>query len=131
MKEHEIIAAVQQTAGTDTPQHTQAAVRATLSVLGQRLRGGETSDLASQLPPGLAEALPHTGPGERFGLDEFYQRVAAREGNDCTPQDARRHARATFAALRAGLTPGEYDDLVAQLPDEYGELVGTEPVQHH
>lgn len=131
MKEHEIVAAVQENARTDTPEHTRAAVQATLGVLGQRLSGGEARDLASQLPPALAEALPVEGAGERFDLDEFYRRVADREGQGCTPQQARQHARATMTALRSGITPGEFDDLVNQLPEDYGELVGTDPVQHH
>lgn len=98
---------------------------------GERLAGGEASDLASQLPPALAEALPARGRGGRFDLDEFYRRVAEREGRSCSPQEARRHSRATVAALRASVTPDEFDDLVAQLPNRYAELVGTEPVQHH
>jgi uncharacterized protein (DUF2267 family) len=41
MKEQELVAAVRQTAGTDTAEHTEQAVRATLAVLGERLAGGE------------------------------------------------------------------------------------------
>ena len=130
MKHNEIVSAVHDTAGTDTLDHTEQAVRATLAVLGERLAGGEPGDLASQLPPALAEVVPAEGRGERFGLEEFYRRVAAREGRGCTDQQARRHARATVAAIKAAVTPGEFDDLVGQLPDEYADLLGTEPVQH-
>lgn len=130
MNEQELAAAVRQTAGTDTVEHTEQAVRATLAVLGERLAGGEPGDLASQLPPALAEVIPSEGRGERFGLQEFYRRVADREGSGCTERDARRHARATMAAVKAAITPGEFEHLVAQLPDEYAELLGTEPVQH-
>ncbi len=130
MKEHEIISAVEQSAELDTPEHAERAVLATLGVLGSRLAGGETSDLAAQLPPGLAEVLPASGPGERFGLDEFYQRVAATEGRGCTVEQARQHARAVLAAVKAGVTPNEFEHLIDQLPDEYADLLGTEPVQH-
>jgi uncharacterized protein (DUF2267 family) len=34
------------------------------------------------------------------------------------------------AAIKAAVTPGELEHLVAQLPDDYAELLGTEPVQH-
>lgn len=130
MKEHEIISAVRQSAGLDTPEHAEQAVRATLRMLGSRLAGGETSDLAAQLPPGIAEVLPASGPGERFGLDEFYQRVAENEGWGCTAEQARQHARAVLAAIKASVTPGEFEDLTDQLPDEYADLLGIEPVQH-
>jgi uncharacterized protein (DUF2267 family) len=129
MKEHEIIAAVRRTAGLADRESAERAVKATLSVLGQRLAGGEPHDLASQLPPGLAEALPDEGPGERFGIDEFYRRVAEAEGG--SPETAREHARAVAAVLKAAVTPGELEDVLAQLPDEYHELFSVSgPVRH-
>lgn len=64
MKEHEIVSAVAQSAGISSNAHAEHAVRATLTMLGSRLAGGATSDLGSQLPPALAEALPDSGPGE-------------------------------------------------------------------
>lgn len=131
MQEHEIVSAVQQSTGIADHEHAERAVRAVLAVLGSRLYGGETSDVASQLPSGLAEVLPESGPGERFGITEFYQRVAEQEGTGCTPEQARQHARAVGAALRVALSPTEFDDLTAQLPDEYRDLFGTEPVHHH
>ncbi len=130
MKEHEIISAVKESAGFDSPEHAKQAVLATLKVLGSRLAGGETSDLAAQLPPGIAEALPASGPGQRFGINEFYQRVAETEEWGCTAQQARQHARAVLAAIKASVTPGEFEHLIDQLPDEYADLLGIEPVQH-
>ena len=41
MNEQELVAAVRQTAGTDTAEHTEQAVRATLAVLGERLAVGK------------------------------------------------------------------------------------------
>lgn len=131
MKEHEIVSAVRKTTEFSNPEDAERAVRATLAVLGERLAGGETSDLASQLPPALAEALPATGLGERFGIDEFYQRVAEREGPGCTPDHARQHARAVAQVLKGSVTPGEFDEVATQLPKDYEDLLSTEPVQHH
>jgi len=88
-------------------------------------------NLASQLPPALAEAMPAEGPGERFDLADFYQRVAEAEGDECTPAQARQHARAVLAALKVGLTGHQYDHMASQLPAEYADLLGTEPIQHH
>lgn len=131
MKADEIVSAVQQSAGIDTPEHARQAVRATIGVLGQRLSGGETKDLASQLPSEFAAELPPSGPGERFGLAEFYQRVADNEGGGCTPQQARQHARAVAAALKVVVTGQEFNQIAAQLPTEYEDLLSSGPVQHH
>ncbi|MCP2164074.1 DUF2267 domain-containing protein [Goodfellowiella coeruleoviolacea] len=131
MKTDEIVSAVQQSAGIDTPEHARRAVHATINVLGHRLFGGETKDLASQLPDEFAAELPERGPGERFGVGEFYQRVSDTEGLGCTPQQARQHARAVAAALKVAVTGWEFDHMAAQLPREYEDLLSTGPVQHH
>jgi uncharacterized protein (DUF2267 family) len=41
----------------DSTEQSEKATRATLSVLGERLAGGEPGDPASQLPTGYAELL--------------------------------------------------------------------------
>jgi uncharacterized protein (DUF2267 family) len=128
VKAHEITSAVQQSAGIDTHEHAEQAVRATLTVLGQRL-STEAGDLAAQLPSEFAECLRGGGQAERFDLEEFYRRVAAEEGHGCTPEQARQHARAVTAALREAVG-GEYTDLLAQLPGDYADLMHTENVQH-
>ena len=130
MDQSQIVSAVQDTARIPTHDEAEMAVHATLRALGERLGGGETKDIASQLPPAFADDLPAEGAGERFGVDEFYQRVAAYESSDCSPQDGRRHARAVAAALKTSLTGHEFDQIVAQLPREYDDLLGTGPVQH-
>ena len=130
MREEQIAATIRETGKIDSAEHARDAARATLRVLGQRLAGGETKDLAAQLPAGLKDALPESGPGERFGVEEFYRRVAEEEHRDCTPAQARQHARAVVAALRVGLSEGEFDDFAAQLPKDYDDLLGTSPVQH-
>jgi uncharacterized protein (DUF2267 family) len=133
MREDEIISAVRESTSLPSKVDAERAVAATLSVLGERITAGERTDLAAQLPGGLAEALPPSSGTEarRFALDEFYREVAAREGDGCTEQQARQHARAVMAALRSGLTPGEFDDVAAQLPPEYDDLLGTGGPLHH
>jgi len=130
MQETQMLSAVRDTAQLPDQEHARDAVRATLSVLGQRLSGGEPHDLASQLPKGIADALPEKGAGERFGVDDFYQRVADAEAGDATPEDARRHARAVMAALKAGLAGREFDHIAEQLSPDFSDLLGTGPVHH-
>lgn len=130
VKQDRLIASVRETAGIATTEESESAVRATLRTLGERLVGGETRDLASQLPPALARELPEEGPGERFDLEEFYARVARYEGSEHDMREARRHARAVAAVLRTALSGSEFEDLAAQLPSEYDDLLQTGPVVH-
>lgn len=128
MRERDIVRAVSKVSGLGDPGHAADATRATLAVLGTRLAGREPRNLAAQLPAGIAEALPAVGQGATFGVEEFYRRVAEEEGRGCTADGAREHARAVVAALRAGVSEGEFADLRSQLPDDFhADLLSTAP----
>jgi uncharacterized protein (DUF2267 family) len=131
MKQDEIVSAIRATGGFDSAGQAQTAVRATLTVLGERISGGGTGHLAAQLPAAFAEALPPVGGAERFDVNEFYRRVARLEGDACTAPRARRHARAVVAALKASITPAQFEDVAAQLPADYADLLSREPVIHY
>jgi uncharacterized protein (DUF2267 family) len=131
MQEHEFVAAVKESLGLPDNQAAERAVKATLTVLGQRLEGGEAKDLASQLPGSLADALPNEGAGERFDVDTFYQRIAEQEGEGVTVAQARQHARAIAKGLETALTDGEWQNFTSQLSQDYQDFLGTEPVQKH
>lgn len=131
MKQDELVSAIRATGGFTSMGQAETATRATLTVLGERLSGGEPRDLAAQLPGAIAEALPPVGAGERFGVEEFYRRVAALEGDLCPAPKARRHARAVVAGLKASVSPTEFEDVAAQLPSDYADLLGREPVIHY
>ena len=124
----QIVSAVRESTRIDTREHAEKAVRATVAVLGQRL-AGEAKDLAAQLPGDLAADMPTGTEAERFGLDEFYRRVAAKEGHGCSEAEARQHARATMVAIRESVG-AEWQHVLDQLPDDYADLVSTENVQH-
>lgn len=129
MQTHEFVSAVKESTGLPDNDSAQRAVQATLAVLGQRLSGGEAKDLASQLPGGLKEYLPDEGAGERFDVSTFYERIAEREG--VTTAQARQHARAIAKGLETALTDGEWNNVTSQLPTDYQDFLGTEPVQKH
>jgi uncharacterized protein (DUF2267 family) len=134
MQEQEFVSAVRESLGLPDNEAATAAARATLSVLGRRLAGGEGKDLASQLPGSLAEQIPDEAPGERFDVTSFYRRVAEAEraeGRDVTEAQARQHARAVAKGLETALTGGLWNHLASQLPEDYADLLGTEPVQKH
>jgi uncharacterized protein (DUF2267 family) len=133
MQEQEFISAVRKSLDLDN-EGAGTAVRATLSVLGRRLAGGEGKDLASQLPGSLAEQIPDDAPGESFDVTSFYQRVAEAEraeGREVTDAQARQHARAVAKGLETALSDGLWDHVASQLPEDYADLLGTDNVQKH
>jgi len=102
---------------------TEQLERATLETLADRISGGEAEDLAAQLPGPLKEPLQKPREeAESFGVDEFVRRVAER--SHVPEEQARRGAVAVLTTVREAVTPGELDDVLSQLPQEYRELVG-------
>jgi uncharacterized protein (DUF2267 family) len=118
MKHDEFIGHVQHYARLPSRGDAERATRVTLETLGERLVGGEPKDLASQLPPEIGlHLLRYAGMWERFSLDEFFRRVSEREGEDL-PQ-AVFHVRAVIRVLSEAVSPGEINDILAQLPPEF------------
>lgn len=115
----EFVGQVQSRARLASEGEAIRAIRATLEVLSQRLAGGESRDLAAQLPTELGTYI-HSGTGERFDLDEFFRRVSAREGVDL-PESVH-HARAVIAVLQEAVSRGEIEDVRSQLPAEFDPL---------
>jgi len=82
----------------NVPTHRKEAFVEIRGVRGERISGGEAEDIASQLPDELAEPLTRAGGDpEGFGLDEFYRRVAEKEGIDV--DKATEHVSAVMTAL--------------------------------
>ncbi|MDX6561314.1 MAG: hypothetical protein QOD65_1128 [Gaiellales bacterium] len=116
------ITTIEQRAGISWEKAERAA-RATLETLGERIAWGEARDLAADLPGEIGEwLLQPGGDAEPFDVEEFVRRVAAREGVDT--DTAERHARAVFVALARLVRSDEMAEALAQLPKEYGRLVG-------
>ncbi|HEV8641962.1 MAG TPA: DUF2267 domain-containing protein [Methylomirabilota bacterium] len=103
------------------------AKRATAAVfhaLRDRLTREEAAQLAAQLPRELKEIWR---AGERAGRtpvkmhrEEFYQRV--KEAGLPSIREARWMTLAVFGALKEQLSPGEAEDVLAQLPKDLKEV---------
>ncbi|MEB3355647.1 MAG: DUF2267 domain-containing protein [Synechococcales bacterium] len=118
----EVTKKVQATANLDSQNQAEQAIHAVLETLSERILGNEASELADQLPEEMGTYLRgrEGEMGERFSLEEFYQRVSNREGVDAPT--AATHTRAVFTVINAAVTAGEFADVKANLPDDYKEL---------
>ena len=122
MNDEQLIAEVKNLAELDSDEDVRKAIGATLETLRERLAGEEPSDLAAQLPPEIAPYVGGDGGREFFPVEQFYERVAQKEGvgND----EAARHARAVATVVQTAVTGGELEDVRSQLGDAYRELFG-------
>lgn len=124
MNYDEFVGQVQHRARLGTEGETVKAIRVTLEVLGERLFGEEAENLAAQLPSEIGQYLRQVDTSKSFDLDEFFKRVSQREGVDLP--DANFHARAVMSVVKDAVTAGEFQDMRAQLPDEYDPLFEVE-----
>lgn len=100
--------------------------RATLSTLADRISGGEAQDLAAQVPAPLQSAVASSQENaEAFDFGEFIQRTAEAAGTDTGV--AERAVDAVFVTLREAVTPGEFDDVLSQLPSDFHRLGTSQP----
>jgi uncharacterized protein (DUF2267 family) len=103
----------------ESGDEAKRATAAVLQALRDRLTPEEADQAAAQLPREL-KALWAAGeqPGRRptkLHRDAFYRRVMAGGGLE-SMKEARAVTRAVFAALKVQISPGEADDVLAQLP---------------
>src|SRR5581483_4025314 len=94
---------------------------AVMHTLRDRLTPPEAAQAAAQLPRALQSVWRH---GEARGRrpvkmhrKEFFDRVRGEAGLD-SPYEAHDLTCAVFHALKVTLTPGECEDIVAQLPTD-------------
>src|SRR4029453_3932633 len=93
-------------------------------------REPNSSTSTSSFPGAPRAPRPRPGRGDRlasapeeaeqFDLDEFIRRVAQRA--QVAPGDARSGVSAVFQTVEEAVSFGEFDDVMAQLPDEFGAL---------
>ena len=92
-----------------------------LQNLCDRLTGDEADDLLAQLPYQLKTAVIVSPAAQSVSADEFVERVA--RDLELAPEEARDRIRAVFGTIREAVTPGEFDDVLAQLDPEYADLI--------
>ncbi len=125
MKGEQFIAEVRNLTELDTNEDAEKAIRATLETLKERLAGNVPSNLAAQLPPEIAPYVEADGGREAFSVQEFYERVAQKEGTT-NSEEAVKHAREVATVLQTAVSGGELEDVRSQLGNDYEELFGQQ-----
>ena len=120
MKYDEFIARVAENVGVSSAE-AEKLTSAALETLAERITGGEARDLAAQLPMPLQDALlPASEEAEGFSFKEFVRRTAERAGMDASVAEIA--VDAVLVTLRDAVTPGEFDDVLSQLPQDFKRL---------
>ncbi|MFC4451541.1 DUF2267 domain-containing protein [Halorussus aquaticus] len=96
------------------------ATRAVLQTLGERLQGGEATDLAGPLPMEVDYHLESAESGQRFDYDEFVGRVADRA--EVERSDAVYYGKVVVGLVSELVPASEIEQVRAQLPADYDDL---------
>ena len=128
MDYEEIIDKTGHAAGGLDRQAAVRALQATLQTLAERLPRGEARHILQELPAELKPWIYTETDVAAFGIDEFLEKVAKREGTDI--ETALRHARAVFFALGDALSAEAVAHLAASLPQTFGPLVAEAQHRH-
>lgn len=121
MKHDVFIDRVAEHAGLTDRSAAERAGLVVLQHLCDRLTGDEANDLLSQLPYELKTGVVVSPGAQPIAADEFVARISGELR--ISDEEARTRVRAVFAALRAAVTPGEFEDVLAQLDPEYADLL--------
>lgn len=116
MQYDEFVHEVQSRAYLGSSGDAVRAIHATLQTLGERILRREAEQLAAQLPREIGYYLHQGTHKANYSLDEFFDRVAAHEGKNLT--EAMHHARVVLSVLTEAVSPGEIEDVRAQLPPD-------------
>jgi uncharacterized protein (DUF2267 family) len=125
---------VMRTSGEHDHDLIRRVSAAVLHALRDRLTRQEGEQVVAQLPMEL-KRLWEVGDEDADGVrpikmhrDEFYERVRLESGLGSV-REARWMTLAVFAALKEQLSPGEAEDVLAQLPKDLKEIWTEAQVQ--
>lgn len=123
MRHDEFLKNVSEKGGPIDREQADQLVKVVLEDLGKRLKGGEASDLAAQLPEELKAPLTSQTETETLDdVDDFLRRVAGQLGEDLGTEDALPQVQAVFSTLADSVSEGEIKDLRSQLPTGFAPL---------
>lgn len=103
------------------PESAERTTFVVVQALCDRLSADDASDLLSQLPVPLKEAIETRQAPVPVARDDFVARVA--RDLAVNPEEARERIRAVFAALRRAVRWGALEDVLLQLDPDYADLL--------
>jgi uncharacterized protein (DUF2267 family) len=116
---------VMRTCGDDRRERAKRAAAAVFHALRDRLTAEESDQVVAQLPAELKRVWRAGEKAKRRPIklhrQEFFERVRGEIGAT-SPREARWITLAVFAALKEQLSPGEAEDVLAQLPKGLKEV---------
>lgn len=128
MRYADFISQVQERAELGTEEEARGITGATLETLGERISQSVREGLEDKLPDQLTKLLRarfvqkgSQQEPELFPLEEFYQRVSQR--SDTGHPRAIAGTKAVMAVLKEATTATEWDNLQAEMPAEYDEIL--------
>jgi uncharacterized protein (DUF2267 family) len=123
MKHDEFVGQMQHRAHLASRGEAEGAIRATLETLADRIPQATAYHLADQLPPEIGDWL-RRGVVERFGVDDFFQRIALREKVKLAT--AAFQARLVLSLISEVVSYGIMLKVRRELPEEFGPLFQPE-----
>ncbi|MFL6622076.1 MAG: DUF2267 domain-containing protein [Sulfurifustaceae bacterium] len=121
MDYQEFIRTVRSRGGFASQERAEKLTATTLETIGEIVPNADKRKLIEQLPAELRSAFERPTSVPAYSLDEFFNRIAAREGT--TFEDARRDVLIVISVLRDAMAGREIDELWAQLPGEYRRIL--------
>lgn len=107
--------------GIDDAKRVRLIGEAVLAKLGCRLTYEEAENLKAQLPHGLKEIWNRCEARPKWDRNELLASIKEECGLEST-FEAERVVRCVFSVLQESISPGEADDVDAQLPKSVKEL---------
>lgn len=115
MKFRELVKQVQLNSGF-SDQESQEALEHMVESLAVHLTEGERKDFASQLPQELKDIALSVLPTENLVHQDLLEQFI--EMQDIEESRAKKQIHAAWEALKEAISPGEIDDIRAQLPNK-------------
>ena len=127
MQQEEFLKKVQDYGGLESRDDALRITEVFFSTLGEWLYRTEIRKLATQLPKEFEDFFykeqdPEQSPADvsRYKLEVFYTRIKARA--DIGYNEAVKLSKAAARVLQESVSPGEMEDVIQKLPDEFDKL---------
>jgi uncharacterized protein (DUF2267 family) len=126
VKREQFLRQVMQQTGARDEREADEFARSVLLALADDLPRDEAHDMASQLPKEMRSyvtgRLSHGGPIQHMDMATFADRIQRDLALD-TPEQAQQVTRGVFAVLKAAISPGELEDVQAELSPSLREAL--------